>query len=60
MIPTTNGASELAITLRINGKDRPLRIDSRTTLLDCLRETRRSPARRRAVITGNAAPVLCM
>jgi xanthine dehydrogenase YagT iron-sulfur-binding subunit len=39
VIPTTNGASELAITLRINGKDRPLRIDSRTTLLDCLRET---------------------
>ena len=36
VIPTTNGASELAITLRINGKDRPLRIDSRTTLLDCL------------------------
>jgi xanthine dehydrogenase YagT iron-sulfur-binding subunit len=27
------------VTLRINGKDRPLRIDPRTTLLDCLRET---------------------
>src|SRR5258708_903571 len=27
------------ITLRINGKDRQLRIDPRTTLLDCLRET---------------------
>jgi len=27
------------ITLRINGKDRQLRIDSRTTLLDCIRET---------------------
>jgi xanthine dehydrogenase YagT iron-sulfur-binding subunit len=27
------------ITLRINGKDRQLRIDPRTTLLDCIRET---------------------
>src|SRR6187431_1768315 len=27
------------ITLRINGKDHPLRIDPRTTLLDCIRET---------------------
>src|SRR5580693_8220516 len=27
------------IVLRINGKDRELRVDPRTTLLDCLRET---------------------
>jgi xanthine dehydrogenase YagT iron-sulfur-binding subunit len=27
------------VTLRINGKDHALRIDPRTTLLDCLRET---------------------
>src|SRR5881394_4396049 len=27
------------ITLRINGKDQALRVDPRTTLLDCLRET---------------------
>ena len=27
------------ITLRINGKDRALRVDPRTTLLDCIRET---------------------
>ncbi len=27
------------VTLRINGKDRSLRIDPRTTLLDCIRET---------------------
>jgi xanthine dehydrogenase YagT iron-sulfur-binding subunit len=27
------------ITLRINGKDRQLRIDPRTTLLDCIRES---------------------
>ena len=32
-----NGA--VPITLRINGKDLKLRIDPRTTLLDCLRET---------------------
>jgi xanthine dehydrogenase YagT iron-sulfur-binding subunit len=29
----------VAIKLRINGKDFPVRIDPRTTLLDCLRET---------------------
>ena len=33
-----NIAGAVPITLRINGKDRPLRIDPRTTLLDCLRE----------------------
>ena len=35
--PNIPGA--VPITLRINGKDRHLRIDSRTTLLDCIRET---------------------
>jgi xanthine dehydrogenase YagT iron-sulfur-binding subunit len=35
--PTIEGA--IPITLRINGKDHQLRIDSRTTLLDCIRET---------------------
>jgi len=35
--PTIEGA--IPITLRINGTDRHLRIDPRTTLLDCLRET---------------------
>ncbi len=29
----------VAVTLRINGKDHQVRIDPRTTLLDCLRET---------------------
>ncbi|MEO8188824.1 MAG: 2Fe-2S iron-sulfur cluster-binding protein [Acidobacteriota bacterium] len=32
-------AGAVPITLRINGKDRPLRVDPRTTLLDCIRET---------------------
>ena len=35
--PTIEGA--IPITLRINGKDHQLRIDPRTTLLDCIRET---------------------
>jgi xanthine dehydrogenase YagT iron-sulfur-binding subunit len=35
--PTTEGT--LPVTLRVNGKDRQLRVDPRTTLLDCLRET---------------------
>jgi xanthine dehydrogenase YagT iron-sulfur-binding subunit len=35
--PTMHGA--VPITLRINGKDRQLRIDPRTTLLDCIRES---------------------
>src|SRR5436189_4683827 len=35
--PNIEGA--VPITLRINGKDHPLRIDPRTTLLDCIRET---------------------
>jgi xanthine dehydrogenase YagT iron-sulfur-binding subunit len=35
--PNIPGA--VPVTLRINGKDHKLRIDPRTTLLDCLRET---------------------
>ena len=35
--PNIEGA--VPITLRVNGKDRQLRVDPRTTLLDCLRET---------------------
>ena len=36
-VPNIEGA--VPITLRINGKDHELRIDPRTTLLDCIRET---------------------
>ena len=39
VMPATDGASEVAVTLRINGKDHQLRLDPRTTLLDCIRET---------------------
>ena len=34
-----DGGSEVGVTLRINGKDHQLRVDPRTTLLDCIRET---------------------
>src|SRR5262252_8290837 len=34
-----NPEGAVPITLRINGKDRQLRIDPRTTLLDCIRES---------------------
>jgi xanthine dehydrogenase YagT iron-sulfur-binding subunit len=34
-----NIAGAVPVTLRINGKEHRLRIDPRTTLLDCLRET---------------------
>ena len=37
-INTATGAAD-GPTLRVNGKDRQLRVDPRTTLLDCLRET---------------------
>jgi xanthine dehydrogenase YagT iron-sulfur-binding subunit len=41
--PVSNSAStidgKVPIVLRINGKDRQLRVDPRTTLLDCIRET---------------------
>ena len=43
--------SAVPVTLRINGTDRQLRIDPRTTLLDCLRETVALTGTRRAVIT---------
>ena len=40
-VPTTGPsiAGSVPITLRINAKERQLRVDPRTTLLDCLRET---------------------
>jgi xanthine dehydrogenase YagT iron-sulfur-binding subunit len=33
-----NGDSKVFVTLRINGREHQLRVDPRTTLLDCLRE----------------------
>ena len=34
----TQAAKDVALTLRINGSEHRLRLDARTTLLDCLRE----------------------
>jgi xanthine dehydrogenase YagT iron-sulfur-binding subunit len=36
---TADRRGTVAVTLRINGKEHRLRVDPRTTLLDCLRET---------------------
>src|SRR4029077_15931476 len=38
-MPTSDDTTELVLTLRINREDRQLRVDPRTTLLDCIRET---------------------
>ncbi len=56
--PHIEGA--VPITLRINGKDRQLHVDPRTTLLDCIRETVALTGTKKAVTTGNAARVRCM
>lgn len=46
----------LDISLRVNGMEHRLSLDSRTTLLDALREHRISPARRRAAASASAVP----
>ena len=56
--PNIEGA--VPITLRINGKDHQLRVDPRTTLLDCIRETVALTGTKKGVTTGNAAHVRCM
>jgi xanthine dehydrogenase YagT iron-sulfur-binding subunit len=38
-VDVPNSAGAVPITLRVNDKDHQLRIDPRTTLLDCIRET---------------------
>src|SRR5438552_9792189 len=43
------------ITLRINGKDHHLRIDARTTLLDCIRETVAFTGTKKACDHGQSA-----
>ena len=60
--PTTTPerAGTVPLSLRVNAREHRLRIDPRTTLLDCLRETLLSPERKRVATTGNAAPARCM
>lgn len=43
------------VSLSVNGAAHELELDTRTTLLDALRELCISPAARRAAITANAA-----
>jgi xanthine dehydrogenase YagT iron-sulfur-binding subunit len=38
-LQTDSGVATVQVTLRVNGKEHRLRLDPRTTLLDCLRET---------------------
>ena len=38
-MPDLQQSNLTQITLRINGHDRQLRVDPRTTLLDCIRES---------------------
>lgn len=57
-IPKIEGA--VPVALRINGKDHQLRIDPRTTLLDCLRETvALTGTKKKAVIMDSAARAPC-
>ena len=49
----------LKVALKVNGATKNLEIDSRVVLLDALRETSASPARRRAATTASAAPARC-
>jgi xanthine dehydrogenase YagT iron-sulfur-binding subunit len=37
-VPSSESKDAIPVTLRVNGKKHDLRIDPRTTLLDCLRE----------------------
>jgi xanthine dehydrogenase YagT iron-sulfur-binding subunit len=60
VLPSTDGASEVAITLRINGKDHQLRLDPRTTLLDCIRETVALTGTKKGCDHANAAHARCM
>jgi xanthine dehydrogenase YagT iron-sulfur-binding subunit len=45
-------AGTVPLTLRVNGKDRVLRIDPRTTLLDCLRENLNLPGTKKGCDHG--------
>ena len=45
-------AGTVALTLRVNGKNRILRIDPRTTLLDCLRENLNLPGTKKGCDHG--------
>ena len=52
---------DMTLTLTVNGVQQAITVDVRTSLLDLLRERLQvRPARRKAVITANAALARCM
>jgi aerobic-type carbon monoxide dehydrogenase small subunit (CoxS/CutS family) len=53
------GASEMELSLNVNGQQHRLSVDVRMTLLDALREVLGLTGAKRAVIRGNVAPALC-
>jgi len=56
--PSIDGVEgAVQVTLRINGKEHNLKLDPRTTLLDCLRENLNLPGTKKGATTANAAPV---
>lgn len=54
---TTPPPEILPLTLRVNGKSHQLDVDTRTTLLDALRENLHLTGSKKAVIMGSAVPV---
>jgi xanthine dehydrogenase YagT iron-sulfur-binding subunit len=48
----TTAAGTVPLTLRVNGKNRVLRVDPRTTLLDCLRENLNLPGTKKGCDHG--------
>jgi xanthine dehydrogenase YagT iron-sulfur-binding subunit len=47
------------VTLRVNGKERSLTVDTRSTLLDVLRERLGVTSAKKGAITGSAGPAPC-
>ena len=56
---SSDSKDAIPVTLHVNGKKYDLRIDPRTTLLDCLRDHLHLTGRKRAAITASAAPAPC-
>ena len=50
---------QLSVKLRVNGEQREVSLDPRTTLLDACAKSCISPARKKAAITANAAHARC-
>ena len=55
-LPSSKSPSISKVSFNVNGMARELELDTRTTLLDALRESLQLPAPRKAAITASAAP----